>query len=455
MTRIALVVLDTLRKDTFDDHFDWLPGRYYSDAVSTSHWTIAAHTSMFTGRYPGELGVNMKNPDLVGFDAPVLAERLQSAGFQTRALTANHYLAYSEGWDRGFDEFYTPWHLQNQNAFNTTDLIGQMMQSENAGIKTMLQRLYVSDKSAWHSLVLLLKMTAPGVTHGVSDDGAKNVLSWVNSNASSLTEDEFLYVNLMEAHTPLNPPTEYNSADASVGLPKRGCFAENVQNADQIQTAYDDAARYLSDIYRDIFDRLKESYDYIVTCADHGQALGERTLRNRFNIWGHSYGLYPELVQVPLVISGSGLNGRDNRPVSLIDIPATIAELSGVDDRSRGIPLIEDREPGVQSSDADFESRSRLTQYHGFDSFHKKKYLRNEVLEATIDDVDTKLEGIATGSGYAWETHDQGLLVNDSPDAPKESLDTLSDSVTERTGDDIDREFSDRVLDQLEELGYV
>jgi hypothetical protein len=117
--------------------------------------------------------------------------------------------------------------------------------------------------------------------------------------------------------------------------------------------------------------------------------------------------------------------------------------------------LIEDREPGVQSSDADFESRSRLTQYHGFDSFHKKKYLRNEVLEATIDDVDTKLEGIATGSGYAWETHDQGLLVNDSPDAPKESLDTLSDSVTERTGDDIDREFSDRVLDQLEELGYV
>ena len=61
---VALVVLDSVRTDYFEEHFDWLSGRYYTDAVSTSHWTIAAHASLFTGRYPGEVGVNMKDTGL-------------------------------------------------------------------------------------------------------------------------------------------------------------------------------------------------------------------------------------------------------------------------------------------------------------------------------------------------------------------------------------------------------
>ena len=206
MTRIALVVLDTLRKDTFEEYFDWLPGRYYTDAVSTSHWTIAAHASMVTGQYPGELGVNMKDTERGGFDGPVLAERLQRSGFRTRALTANHYLAYSDGWDRGFDEFYTPWHLQNKRAFETADLMSDVTNgAEPSGLADTLRLIYASEESTWRSLRLLIRMSLPGVTHEMPDDGAQNVLNWVESNASSLREDEFLYVNLMEAHTPLDP----------------------------------------------------------------------------------------------------------------------------------------------------------------------------------------------------------------------------------------------------------
>lgn len=456
MTRIALVVLDTLRKDIFEKHFDWLPGRYYTDAVSTSHWTLAAHASMFTGQYPGELGVNMKNTELGGFDSPVLAERLQSSGFRTRALTANHYLAYSDKWDRGFDEFYTPWHLQNEGAFDTADLISEMMEgSEQPGLTDMFRRIYKSDESTWRSLQLLLRMSLPGVTHETPDDGAKKVVDWLEANASSLGEDEFLYINLMEAHTPLNPPSEYNSAGGPVSVPKRGCFAENVSQPDLIRTAYDDAARYLSDMYKELFERLTESYDYIITCADHGQMLGERTLRGEFEIWGHSYGLYPELVRVPLVISSTGLGGQDNRPVSLLDIPATIAELSGIDIEGRGIPLVRDHGDDIKPSDAAFNDRSRLTQYHGFDSFHRKKYLRNGVSEATVENAEPKLEGVATESGYAYETHDQGLVVDGSLNAAEKTLNKLSKSVRERTQDSVRQEFPDTLMDQLEDLGYV
>lgn len=458
MTRIALVVLDTLRKDTFKEYFDWLPGRYYTDAVSTSHWTIAAHASMVTGQYPGELGVNMKNTELGGFDGPVLAERLQRSGFRTRALTANHYLAYSDGWDRGFDEFYTPWHLQNKRAFETADLMSDVTNgAEPSGLADTLRLIYASEESTWRSLRLLIRMSLPGVTHEMPDDGAQNVLNWVESNASSLREDEFLYVNLMEAHTPLDPPAEYNSAGELVSVPKRGCFAENVSEPDRIRTAYADAVRYLSNVYEAVFDRLTESYDYVITCADHGQMLGDRMLMDEFEIWGHSYGLYPELVRVPLVISGPGLGGQDTRPVSLLDIPATVAELAGVEssDWGHGIPLVTGHGGDVEPSDAAFEDRPRLTQYHGFDSFHRKKYLRNGVPESVVDSVEPTREGVATDAGYAYETHDRGLLVDGSVSEPHETLESLSDSVTDRTKDTVHQEFPDRVLDQLEDLGYV
>jgi hypothetical protein len=36
-----------------------------------------------------------------------------------------------------------------------------------------------------------------------------------------------------------------------------------------------------------------------------------------------------------------------------------------------------------------------------------------------------------------------------------ETLESLSDSVTDRTKDTVHQEFPDRVLDQLEDLGYV
>lgn len=37
---IAVVVLDTLRKDSFDNNFEWLNGQKYGNAWSTSHGTI-------------------------------------------------------------------------------------------------------------------------------------------------------------------------------------------------------------------------------------------------------------------------------------------------------------------------------------------------------------------------------------------------------------------------------
>lgn len=61
---VAIVLLDTLRRDSSDEHFDWLPGGRYKSTWSTSHWTVPAHGTLFTGKYPTETGVRIKSPAL-------------------------------------------------------------------------------------------------------------------------------------------------------------------------------------------------------------------------------------------------------------------------------------------------------------------------------------------------------------------------------------------------------
>jgi arylsulfatase A-like enzyme len=88
MTRVALIVLDTLRKDAFDQYLSWLPGRRFEQAWSTAKWTMPAHASLFTGKYPSEVGVNAKSEGL-DCSEPVLAEVLSDVGYTTHAFSAN------------------------------------------------------------------------------------------------------------------------------------------------------------------------------------------------------------------------------------------------------------------------------------------------------------------------------------------------------------------------------
>lgn len=108
MSSVALVVLDTLRKDAFDEYFGWLPGTRFENAYSTSGWTVPAHGSLFTGRYPSESGVYAKFETLSPSD-PVLAESLSRAGYTTRGFSANANISDAFNFTRGFDEFHHSW----------------------------------------------------------------------------------------------------------------------------------------------------------------------------------------------------------------------------------------------------------------------------------------------------------------------------------------------------------
>jgi len=434
MPSVALVVLDTLRSDTFDDHFEWLPGRHFSRAYSTSHWTVPAHASLFTGTYASEVGVHGHAGDL-DCDEPVLAESLRDAGYRTRCLTANPQLFQHDGWDRGFDEFVGRDSLPSfaDDAFDWGEWFADL---DSTGVRQYLDavwRCVRSDCATRESIRQGYEL----YSRSAADGGAAAVRDRVR--ATDFGDEEFLFVNLVETHTPYHPA---RSDDDPVTVVAADAFTDEEPDLQAARRAYERSAAYLSDRYREIFDELSENFDYVVTLSDHGELFGEHGMVN------HSFGLHPELVQVPLVISGDGVaDDVDHGVVSLLDVHRTVADLAGVDVDSRGRNLLA----------ADRESRDFRTEYHGLLPFHEAQFAREDVPEAEYEKRDAPLSGFVSRTGaYAYETHTDGFrTLGEFAVDPRERLDELDDAVDVRVVTDGDPAVDEDVRDRPERVGYA
>lgn len=438
MTNVALVVLDTLRKDYFDEHFDWLPGTRFENAWSTSHWTVPAHASLFTGKYASEVGV-YTDATTLDCDDPTLAEQLCEDGYTTRAFSANVNFSKTFQFDRGFDDFEGSWRLQalTENVFNWDQFI---VETNDMGVERYLMALkkcVFSDCDTVPSLKrgALLKLRDLGLGAGTKDDGATEALDYIRETAFG--DREFLFVNLMEAHTPYNPPDEYRTVEPPELDGLEATLQEPSADPDRIRQAYADSVRYLSDMYKQMFDELCTDFDVILTLSDHGELLGEH------DAWEHLYGLYPELTHVPLSIYTSEKT-EAIRPesVSLLDVHRTILSLAGIDAPSRGRDLLEAPEHG------DF-----LTEYHGISNMHREALAKKGIKD--VDHLETELNGLVIDDYYVHETFDEFEEYGDSPFG--NSLKQLNKRVAELDKRQMTehQQFDDAVIQQLKDLGYA
>lgn len=430
---VALVVLDTMRKDYFDRHFDWLPGTRYENAWSTSHWTVPAHTSLFTGKYASEVGVHAGNKDFSEAD-DVLPEILSNNGYTTKAYSCNVNISKNWNFDRGFDFFTGNWRVRSVdgNIFNWGRFIEETRDKGPERFVEAVKKCVFNDVHTTKSLKrgALLKMRDLGIGKQTVDDGSTEFLE----NISSYIDADFLFVNLMEAHRPYNPPEEYREADDPEIASIEATLNQREESVAQLRRAYNGAVRYQSAIYRDIFDRLYNEFDYIVTVGDHGEMLGED------NVYEHMYGIYKPLTHVPLVVSGES-GGKVREVASIIDIYQTILNIFNVEKSSRGEDLRS--LPG---------QRQVMTEYHTMHHVNFQSTLNHGFTRDKVSFLLEPLDGVAGESWYIHETFKQGLQKHGHPPAgvisqnrakiPRKEINTTHEDIDEST------------KSHLEDLGY-
>ncbi len=340
---VLLIVWDTVRAGNLSlydyerptsPNLEQLAGRgvRFDLAFSTSSWTLPSHASLFTGRWPHELGVDWKLP-LRG-DVPTLAEYLANHGYDTAGFAANlDYCTRETGLARGFAH-YEDFPLEVYDTFARYIALGNRL--EISDWACVLARIL--EKCTGRSYHDWIPRSREHARRAVEVDRA--FLGWLSRRQGG-SRPFCAFLNYNDAHSPYEVPDrsvpgfglrptsaldrlsllDWNSAD------KAKLSARQVRMAVDI---YDDCVSYLDRRLGILLEELSRrgalDNTLVIVTADHGEHLGDHLL------FFHGCSLYRQLVQVPLVIvDPAGAAGRVvAEPVSLRDLPATIVDLLGL-----------------------------------------------------------------------------------------------------------------------------
>jgi arylsulfatase A-like enzyme len=334
-SNVLLIVLDTVRADRTSLHGyakDTTPnlarlakrGITFENARAPAAWTLPTHASLLTGRWPFELSTRTHGP--LDSTFPTLAEHMADRGYDTAGFVANTYFCNSwYGLGRGF------MHYEDYPERNSISLF-EVLRNAEIG-----QRVLRAGHTAFH--------TREGVVGGRKDAGGINreFLGWLGARPDK-ARPFFAFLNYYDAH---DPYIIFDPEAPSLGFdPPRAEDLPLLHNwhtmrggqisPAQRQTAgdaYDRCLSYLDDRLGRLFAELErtgvlETTTIIVT-SDHGEQFGEHGI----DLHGNS--LYRPLVGVPLMIVPAGARRstaaglRVRTPVTLRDVPATVADLAG------------------------------------------------------------------------------------------------------------------------------
>ncbi len=305
---IVVVVMDTLRRDRTSIYGYPRPttpalerfgkdGLVYDSAWSTSSWTWPATASILTGLEPEAHGVVSHRSCQLVNEIETLAEVLQEEGYTCVAFSGNPLVSPWRGFDQGFERF------EHGAEFRKSDV-------------------FVPD-----------------------------ALRWLSEHTA---HPFFLYLHLVDPHTPHTPPRELmqkftGRSDLLEGPTYLDQLLVLLKTTKEVTPAGDvrvdrlvtkERLQWLSDVY----DAEVAAGDYwfghvistlsdlglsektvVAFVADHGEELFDHG-------WlSHSQSLHEELVRVPLVLAGPGIprSFRSAIPVSTRHLGSTLARLAG------------------------------------------------------------------------------------------------------------------------------
>ncbi len=323
---VLLVVLDTVRADALSVYGAARPtspglerlasrGVLFENAVSTSPWTLTAHATLFTGRYPHECSADWHA--VLDDEHPTLAETFGAAGYATGGFVGNlRYCLAEFGIDRGF-EVYEDFYLRPSTVFASAS-VGYAVLNQIVG-------------QPFHTV---LRNDATTMTD--------RLLAW---QAQLGERPFFAFVNYYDAHAYCEPPPDLEGRFGPGGGDARDWNArDGAKQADAIagfRNDYDACLVYVDREIERLLDGLAArgvlDNTLVVITADHGEQFGEHGLT------GHGNSLYRPNLHVPLLVVLPGAVPAGRRvaeTVSLRDVPRTILALTGIEDaRFPGTPL--------------------------------------------------------------------------------------------------------------------
>lgn len=330
MPNVLLFILDTVRAadlSLYGYHHPTTPfleelgarGVVFRRAIAPSSWTLPSHASIFTGRWPNAHDADWMTP--LSPEANTLAEEFRRAGYRTGGFVGNvTYAAAETGLGQGFATYEV-------RRFKLGEVIhaaavGRFM-VEAPRTRNLLGESWLLDRNSAEEL------------------GAR-FRGWLGEGD---TDRPFLaFLNLYDAHLPFDPaPADRGRFGPQSTPPWRSRLRRFLDGVGPLRprnptwllesrARYGEAIASMDAEIRRIVESLErrgllDSTILIVT-SDHGELFGEDGLI------GHGNGLHVNSVHVPLVIVAPGRApaGRVvEQPISLRDLPATIADLTGIE----------------------------------------------------------------------------------------------------------------------------
>jgi arylsulfatase A-like enzyme len=298
---IIFIVIDTLRADylpTYGHKINTAPymdslareGVVFERVIAPSTWTKTSMASVVTGIGPAKHGVRSVNDMLPG-KLTTIAEGLSAKDYQTIGVNANPWLQSMFGFDVGFDK-------------------------------------YVSIPMRLHFYYPVWAINAKALS--------------LMENVSS-EKPVFLYLHLMDPHSPYVPKPPYYSAPP-LEVPGSGAVphAELERRFRQEGLTEPEVLKKVIDFYegeiktadagiKQLYAELQKTgfldNSVVIITSDHGEEFLEHGEVE------HGKNFYPETYEVPLIFHAPGrlpAGKRIRSQVRLIDIAPTIFELANI-----------------------------------------------------------------------------------------------------------------------------
>jgi arylsulfatase A-like enzyme len=307
---LLLIVLDTTRADAVAGYVDgggeaeaYTPtldelaatGVLFTQARSTSAWTVPSHGSLFTGLYPSRHGAHWEGGGLDAEQvtlAEVLAPAYERAGF-----SENPHIIRAKGYAQGFETYEETWRRRR----------------------------------SWDEPPITLELVA----------------GWFQRRDRA--RPFFVFVNLMTPHLPYAPPLRHQRRFVPAELDQRVVERFKAVGEGQARLYMMGALRFperdleiLRALYRAevafgderigrILDMVRSQGELddtlVVVVGDHGENIGDHGLME------HQLCLYESVLRVPLIMRLPGvLDGgvRRDGPVQLHDVMPTVLDALGV-----------------------------------------------------------------------------------------------------------------------------